>query len=464
MMIVLLALAGFALWRYWSLQPHSKPGEIQASGTIEATETLIAPKVGGRILQLAVDEGSAVQPGDLIAQLDTDELRPQVASAEAAQRRTSAQWDASRHGNRPEQIAQAKAQLAQAHATTAGAYASLLDTREQFRKVTDLKSQVDAARSHLDAMVAARTQAAEALRLAHAGTRTQEIDEATAQVGQAKVGVDHAASDFTKYDSLFNQQAISRQQWETARDTLNTAREQMSQAQAHLADLKAGPRPEEIREAEMALAQADANVDGARLALQNARVTYEDRLDSKSRLDAAVASYQAAQATERAFDAQYHLMLAGTREEDLRAAQQALQQARAQRQLAHAQLTDARVTAPSSGVIDTKIAEQGEVVAAGSPIVSMYDLDHVWVRVYVPEDRYGQVKIGQQVRVSVDSYHGAVFHGTVTEIASDAEFTPKNVQTEEERAKLVYGIKVNLDNRDHRLKPGMPADATILTR
>ena len=123
---------------------------------------------------------------------------------------------------------------------------------------------------------------------------------------------------------------------------------------------------------------------------------------------------------------------------------------------------DARVTAPIAGVINSKTAELGEVVAPGAPIVSLYDLDHVWLRVFVPENLYGRIKIGQDVSVTVDSYPKIVFHGTVSQIASDAEFTPKNVQTEEERVKLVYGVKVNLDNRDHRLKPGMPADAILI--
>lgn len=462
-MLILLILLGFLGWRLWTSRAQTQPHTIYASGSIEATEILISPKVSGRLVALAVDEGSVVRAGDLIAQLDTNELQAQVDAAGAALAHAKAQWEAARNGNRPEQIAQARAQMAQSQAAVVGAYSALLDTHEDYRKVTELKTQVDAAKTHYDAMLAERAQNQEALRLAREGSRKQQIDQAHAAVDQAQVELAHDESDYKRMQALYQEDAISQQQCEASQSTRDAARTLLDQARAHLADLQAGPRPQEIRQTEMAVSQADANVEGARLALQNAQQMYQDRLDARSHYDAAQANYKAALAQRNAAQAQLDLLLAGTRSEDLRAAQQAVRQAKANLDYARAQCADARVTAPIDGVINTKTAELGEVISPGAPIVSLYDLDHVWLRVYVPENLYGRIKIGQAVQVRVDSYPNVVFHGIVSEIASDAEFTPKSVQTEEERVKLVYGVKVNLDNRDHRLKPGMPADATVGT-
>lgn len=458
--VSLVGIAGFSLWPH---RPASKIQTIHASGTIEATEVLVSPKLSGRIVRFAVAEGSLVHSGDLIAQLDTEALQTQVAAAQAALAHAQAQWEAARNGNRPEQIAQARAQLAQAEAAGAGAYAALLDAREALQKVTELKAQRDAAQTHYDAAVAARGKAQEAMRLAHEGSRQQQIAQAHAAVDQAEIERKHNESDYRRTLRLYQEGAISQQQWEAARAVRDTAQTVLDQAKAHLADLQAGPRPEEIRQAEIAVTQEDANVEGARLALENARQIYQDRLDARSRYDAAQASYRAAQAQRRAAQAQLDLLLAGTRAEDLKAAQEAVRQAQANLAYAQTQRADARVVAPLDGVVNTKTAELGEVVAPGAPIVSLYDLAHPWLRVYVPENLYGRIKLGQAVQVTVDSYPKTSFHGTVSEIASDAEFTPKSVQTEEERVKLVYGIKVDLDNRDRRLKPGMPADAVFLT-
>jgi HlyD family secretion protein len=105
--------------------------------------------------------------------------------------------------------------------------------------------------------------------------------------------------------------------------------------------------------------------------------------------------------------------------------------------------------------------ESGEVVNPGTPVVTVGDIDALWMNVYIPETRTGLVKLGQPVRVSVDSFPGEAFMGSVTFISSESEFTPKTIQTEEERVKLVYRVKVSLENTQQKLKPGMPADAEI---
>jgi HlyD family secretion protein len=134
---------------------------------------------------------------------------------------------------------------------------------------------------------------------------------------------------------------------------------------------------------------------------------------------------------------------------------------RAALRTAEVRLQDASITAPLSGVVLRKNVEQGETVAAGVSVVTIGDLENPWVRVYVKSDLLGFVKLGQKAEVTVDSFPKKRYEGTVTQIASEAEFTPKNVQTREERVKLVFGVKVSVKNENSELKPGMPADVVI---
>jgi HlyD family secretion protein len=131
---------------------------------------------------------------------------------------------------------------------------------------------------------------------------------------------------------------------------------------------------------------------------------------------------------------------------------------------AEVRLRDMMVFSPIAGVVLRKNVEAGETVSAGTPVFTIGDLENPWVKVYVKEDKLGLVKRGQKAEVMVDSYPKKIYDGTVTSIASEAEFTPKNVQTREERVKLVYGVKVSVKNQDQELKPGMPADVKILLK
>ena len=124
-------------------------------------------------------------------------------------------------------------------------------------------------------------------------------------------------------------------------------------------------------------------------------------------------------------------------------------------------LTYTVLRAPFNGVVLVRQAELGEVVSPGTPIVTLADLDHLWVRVYVPETDLGKVHWGQAVDVRTDTYPDKIYHGRISFISSEAEFTPKSVQTEKERVTLVYRVKVDVENPNHELKPGMPADADI---
>ena len=137
---------------------------------------------------------------------------------------------------------------------------------------------------------------------------------------------------------------------------------------------------------------------------------------------------------------------------------------RASLRTAEVRYGDMVVFSPLAGVVMRKNVEAGETVSAGTPVFTIGDLENPWVKVYVQENKLGLVKLGQKAEVFVDSYPKKIYDGTVTYVASEAEFTPKNVQTREERVKLVYGVKVSVKNQNQELKPSMPADVKILLK
>ena len=141
-----------------------------------------------------------------------------------------------------------------------------------------------------------------------------------------------------------------------------------------------------------------------------------------------------------------------------------LRQTRAALAASQDRLRDMVITAPVSGVVLRKNSEAGETVAAGAAVYSLGDLENPWIRVYVKEDKLGLVKLGQKAEVMTDSFPNKTYFGIVTMISSEAEFTPKNVQTQEERVKLVFALKVSVKNENGELKPGMPADVKIILR
>ena len=139
----------------------------------------------------------------------------------------------------------------------------------------------------------------------------------------------------------------------------------------------------------------------------------------------------------------------------------AINQAKAQAGISESQLQDMTIYAPFDGVVLTKSAEPGEVLAAGATVVTIGDLEHPWVRGYIRETDLGKVKLGQKVNLTTDSFRGKTYSGRITFISPEAEFTPKQIQTTEERVKLVYRIKIEVDNSSRELKSNMPVDAVI---
>jgi HlyD family secretion protein len=151
------------------------------------------------------------------------------------------------------------------------------------------------------------------------------------------------------------------------------------------------------------------------------------------------------------------------RQQEVRVAEAAVREARANVERLETQVAELRVFAPLDATVLTKAAEPGEVIAGNKPILLLGDLDHPWIKVYVPETALGKVRLGDAARIFVDSFPGQPFQGHVTWISDQAEFTPKNIQTAEERVNLVYAVKISIRNAQRRLKAGMPADAELPT-
>ncbi len=240
---------------------------------------------------------------------------------------------------------------------------------------------------------------------------------------------------------------------------LRAARADRDTADAQLRLFLAGTRPEEIAEAEAGLAQAHADLVAAGKDLERARAlvergsaTAKTRDDAQARRD--VAAGRADAARERLRKAR-----AGARTEEIDAARARFAGAEARVAQLEQQLADTSVTSPLAGIVTEKVAEAGEHVAPGGTIVVVTDVRDAWLSVYVPEPDLDWIKIGQDARVVTDG--GTERRGRVTFVASQAEFTPKNVQTKDERVKLVFKVKIALDNADGVFKPGMPAEAEL---
>ena len=422
--LVVAAIAVLSVAAYLALRPRPTAGEwVEASGVMEATEVDVSALVAGRLSRVLVEEGRYVKRGDLVAELDPKDIEPQVTQARGA-------------------VAAAEAGLAQAEAVVAGAALALENARRSYQRSTELRGQFETAQARHRAALAAERQARAALDLVRAGARPEQLSQLRAQVASAQVALDDAQRELARLERLERDGAVSRQQVDLQRSARDGARAGLDAARARLAEAQAGARSEERRQAEAALAQAEANVAAAARSLEAARELYRDRLILKQQLDAAESQHRAA--------IQARLAAAGQ-----------LEAARGALTAAERRLREVRVYAPIDGAVLLKVREAGEIVQPNQPIVRLADLDHMWLKLAVPITDLDRVKLGQEVEVTTDAAPTRVHRGRVAEIAQEAEFTPKNIQTREQRARLVFGVKVTVENPEHELKPGMPADGRI---
>jgi HlyD family secretion protein len=269
----------------------------------------------------------------------------------------------------------------------------------------------------ITAAEAAMRRAEHALADLLAGSRPQEITSAEASLSAAEAQKVQAQSDFGRTKQLYNQKMVSKENYDASKTAFDVASERYREALERLSLVKEGPRKQQIEEARSALNQAKA---------------------------------------------QYDLVVAGPREEAKDQARAKVKQAEAALKLAQTKLEYATLYSSMTGIVMSKNIEPGEYVAPGTPVVTVGDMVNVWLRAYIPQLDQKRVNVGQKADVTIDGSN-KVYPGRVSFIAQEAEFTPKNVQTQQERVKLVYRIKIDITNPNMELKPGMPADAVIVT-
>jgi len=249
---------------------------------------------------------------------------------------------------------------------------------------------------------------------------------------------------------------------ETYKLKLDEAVASREAARAQYNLLKKGAREEDIRQAADNLKQAQITFDLAKKDKERMENLYESKTITKKQYDDAIANYEIALA--RLNSAKENLVKVKNlaRPEELKQAEANLNRANASVNLLQKSLNDCYTTSPSSGSITKKFVEVGETAGMMTSLFQVADLSSVELVIYVPETELGLVKLGQKAEIKVDTYPDKSFNGKVIYISPQAEFTPKNIQTQEERTKLVFAVKIKIDNPDFELKDGMPADASII--
>jgi HlyD family secretion protein len=370
--LALVAVAGFLLWR--GVFSRSAPANVVSlSGRIEGDDSAVAPKLGGRLVEVRVREGDAVNAGDVIAVLDDEQVR--------------ARED------------QARASLAQMEARAKAAQEQIAVLREQLRQ-----TELQTSQSKIDA--AGRVKQAEA-----------QLAAAEAQLAQQRAAYQLAVFDRDAYIKLAESGAASERQ---SKQAISTAEQQAA-----------------------AVAAAQKQVDAAEGALATAKAMLANP-DIRASENAAVQKQLAQQNAE--------------------VASATAQTAQMQAALAEAQANrkDLIVRAPFAGTIVTRAAEPGEVVTAGTTIVTLVDLSRVYLRGFIPEGQIGLVKANQPAHVFLDSNPNNAIEAYVSRIDPQATFTPENTYFRDDRVKQVVGVKLQLKDGTGFAKPGMPADGEIL--
>lgn len=424
LVLLTIAVLPLLIWfgfDHWGLDPSKRP--IVVTGTVQAREIPLASKVGGRLSKVYVLEGDRVKAGQTIVEFELPELEAKRAQMAAMVGRSEATLLELRNGSRAEEIQQAAAKMEAARARH-----DML--RRGYRKEDIQKA------------AAQRSEAEALLRLQLAGHRIEEIEQAKNTMEQAKLHALWLKRDYERYKDLAQQGAVSSRESEQLKNQWEQAEEAFEAAQANYSKFKAGFRVEEIvaarQRAEAASRQESAMKSGPR----------------PEEIRAAGKEFEQA-------EAQYVLLKKGARAEAIRRAEADLQHAKAQLSEVDAQLAEEKIEAPADAEVSVMDLHAGEVLAAGKTLATLTRLDDLWTRVYIPERQLARVRVGQKVKVRADAFPGKEFQGTIVQIPSQAEFTPRNVQTPEERSAQVFAIKVRIDNKELLLRGGMNAEVTL---
>jgi multidrug resistance efflux pump len=399
--------------------PSADPaGALQASGVIRAEETALSAPYGGLIAAFHAQEGHVVKAGQLLVQMDTTLLDAEIAAADAEVSLAQAALRQVESGSRVGTIEVARARLEEARIAGEVAEQALADAvalrdnpQELAMRVAVSSCEVEAAQFRLQSAVALKDAA------------------------------------------------------QVARDVLQYTEDRLN---SFPFSFMLPGVPSELKSAPYDWWQAWAGVSAARAQLEAAeseREYWESVLDNPQELDAQVelakAEVERARAAVSAAQAQLDALSSGATEAEIAVARSRVAQAEAGREALVSRRAEFAVLAPKDGVVLVCAARAGEIAAPGGALLALADLSAVELTVYVPENRLGQVTLGQRVTVAVDAYAGRVFEGRVSHIADQAEYTPRNVATQEERVSTVYAVDIVLANADQLLRPGMSADAVL---
>lgn len=418
--VILVLIIAFSIYFIVTQSTQEKDGVLTASGTIEATQVNIAPELAGKVIEVLIEEGQFVMKDSALLRLDPSLLTAQRAVASA-------------------QVDSANAALASAQAKydqmLEAAIAAQVGQRAADWRVSS-PSEFDQPNWYIEQ--SAQITAAQA-----------ELDSAQTEITAARTSLDNVLNSIDNADFVAAEKRLAE-----ARIAFLVAKDVKAQADA-------GSQSGGLRDA--ASDYYDAAVDE----LDEAQKEYDDLLDTDAAEDIEYARGRVFVAEQR-YDAAYARLLAlqtGENSPAVIAAKNALDQAQknvaqaeASLALVEAQIAKLTVNAPMDGVILTRNVEPGEFVQPGAVALKLADLNNLTITVYVPEDRYGEIMLGQTAEVTVDSFPNEVFIATVIHISDKAEFTPRNVQTVEGRSSTVYAIKLKVENTDGKLKIGMPAD------
>jgi multidrug resistance efflux pump len=385
----------------------SVAGVIEASGTIEAEEVVVASEFGGRVQDLLADEGDDVEADQVLIVLDTALLEAQIGEAEAAVGTAQANLESVEAGARPGEIEIAEALLDQAIAASDGAEQAWQDAVALRDNPQQLNAQIDQARTQVE--------------VAERGVAQAQAQLETAIIqrdAHANAGDDESK---TKYATLEQQ----------------------------------------VRAAEAGVAIAEATLAGAQDQLENLLAMRTNPVALNAAVNQAKSQYDDASAAVNVAQTALDAVLSKPTAEEVDVAQAQVRQAEAALGILQVQLEKMTLYSPLSGLVSNRSIHVGETASPGAALMTAANLDEVKLTVYIPENRYGRIQLGQMVTVEVDSFPGRIYEGEVIYISSEAEFTPRNVQTKEERVSTVFAVKILIPNPEHELKPGMPADATI---
>jgi len=442
---------------------------LQASGLIEATEFSVSSEMSGKVAEVFVAEGDSVKTGDPVLRIEDELLSAQRQAAEAS-------VATAKSASQAAEVALASAQTQyEITLTAARAEDSFTRIRDWVGERPDPFDQPNWYFTRDE-----ESQAAQAV----LETTQANLDAAQADLEQVVNDLNNA--DFLEAEKRLADARITYLVSKTVYERAKLSREDISPDQLGYPDVPAnfqGSYRDRIALANVLsddpnlTAAAQRNHDVAKAELSAAQIAYNDLLSSEAAKQVLVARAEVEVAMEQVAGTRDYLASLQTGEDSLMviAALDAVQQAQAgidqaqavvleaeaQLALLDLQMDKLTLTAPVDGVVLTRSVQPGEVIQAGMTAMTIAKLDTLKVTVYISEDRYGEVRLGDTATLNVDSFPDETFSATVTRIADQAEYTPRNVQTKEERQTTVYAVELSVENPDGKLKPGMPVDVTF---